>query len=182
MTFDFPGYNLKLIQRCRCLDGSDHLFTYVYKFFSPVTGYNYVIRAEYHANDVFAVKFYCKKDRSSIFRYSKIINKGDLGNIMMTCVKVVPILLKQYPIASFCLAASRSVDLEYETEENYTMSQRYKLYCYMIPKKFGFETFEHFAYDNISCYLLRNKMSLKTKEEMEAIFRNTYMYLEDLVA
>ena len=75
MEFDFPGYPVKFIQRQRCKDPSAHLFTLIYKFYSPVTKYHYVIRAEYHEEDVFAMKFYCKKDRKSDTKYAKIINR-----------------------------------------------------------------------------------------------------------
>ncbi|MGN6530349.1 MAG: hypothetical protein ACTHK0_01170, partial [Ginsengibacter sp.] len=61
-----------------------HLFSFIYKFYSPVTKYFYILHADYHEGDFFAVKFYCKKDRHSDFKYSKIINKGDVGNILMT--------------------------------------------------------------------------------------------------
>lgn len=119
MTFDFPGYELRFIQIARCADDSSHLYTYIYKFHSPVTGYHYIVRAEYHDEDVFAIKFYCKKDRKSEYKYSKIVNKGDLGNIIMSCAKVIPLLLQTHPQVSFCFAASRSVDVRNNSIEDY---------------------------------------------------------------
>ncbi len=181
MTFDYPGYELKFIQRERCKDGSAHLYTYIYKFFSPVTCYHYIVRAEYHQGNVFAIKFYCKKDRKSDFKYSKIVNKGDVGNIMMSCAKVIPILLKLNMTASFGFAASRSIDNLNKTIEYYSQTQRYRLYRYMIPLKFGHVTFEHIAYDTISCYLLYNKNAPEPRTEIEQMFKNTYGDLYDIV-
>ena len=63
-------YPLKFIQKDICKDGSDHLFTYIYKFTLTETYLHYIIRAEYHTENVFAVKFYSKKDRKS--QYSTI--------------------------------------------------------------------------------------------------------------
>jgi hypothetical protein len=180
VTFDFQGYELKFVQRSRCKDDSAHLYTYIYKFFSPVTRYYYVVRAEYHEENVFAIKFYCKKDKRSDYKYSKIINKGDLGNIIMSCAKVIPLLLRDYPQASFCFAASRSVDPKNNTIEDYRHTQRFQLYCYMIPMKFGVVTFEHHAYDDISCYLLRNRHALSSRKEMETMFQDVYVDLSEV--
>ena len=54
-------YPLKFIQKDICKDGSDHLFTYIYKFTLAETNLHYIIRAEYHTENIFAVKFYSKK-------------------------------------------------------------------------------------------------------------------------
>jgi len=128
LTFDYPGYALQFVQGDRCNDSTPHQFTYIYKFFSPITKYHYIVRAEQHSGNVLAVKFYCKKDRGSDFKYSKIINRGDLGNIIMSCAKVIPLLLQQFPHASFAFAASRSVDKSNGTIENYEQTQRFRLY------------------------------------------------------
>jgi hypothetical protein len=37
-----------------------------------------LIRAEYHTEHVFALKFYAQKDSKSDFKYSNIINRGDV--------------------------------------------------------------------------------------------------------
>ena len=180
MTFDFPGYPLIFIQEQRCKDGSAHEYTRIYKFFSPITRYHYIVRAEYHKENVFAIKFYCKKDRKSEFKYSKIVNKGDLGNIIMSCAKVIPLLLTSHPNASFSFAASRSVDIKTKTQEQRDHTQRFRLYSYMIPLKFGPGTFEHYAYDQISCYLLYNKISNSPKTAIENMFINCYRTLDAL--
>ncbi|MBO9570832.1 MAG: hypothetical protein J7497_01270 [Chitinophagaceae bacterium] len=174
MTFDFQGYPLTFIQKQRCKDGTAHLATFIYKFYSPVTKYHYIVRAEQHENNVFAIKFYCKKDRKSDFKYAKIINRGDLGNIIMSCAHVIPLLLQQFANASFAFAAARSVDFRNKLIENIECTQRYKLYAYMIPVKFGELTFEHIAYEKTSCYILRNKQSPATINEIENLFKATY--------
>lgn len=174
MTFNFPGYDLHFVQRDRCRDGSAHIVSYVFKFFSPLTRYNYIVRAEYHNTDVFTVKFYCKKDRGSDNKYSLIINKGDLGNIIMTCAKAIPLLLNQFPSASFAFAAARSYDVKSKTTEPLYRTQRYRLYCEMVPKKFGQQTFSHHTNDDISSYLLYNRQSAFSLTEIQDMFRETY--------
>jgi hypothetical protein len=180
LNFDFPGYDLRFIQKSKCRDETSHLCTYIFKFFSPVTDYHYVIRAEYHLQDVFAVKFYCKKDRKSDYKYSKIVNRGDLGNIIMSCAKVIPLLLQMHPTASFSFAASRSVDFKNNSIEDYGQTQRFRLYQYMIPLKFGTKTFIHYAYPAVSSYLLYNRSSEWSKDEIESMFRATYTDLSEI--
>ncbi len=174
MTFDFPGYELRFIQCDRCHDDSAHLASYIFKFFSPITKYFYVVKAEYHETDVFAIKFYCKKDKRNDFKYSIIINKGDIGNVIMTCAKVIPALLNKYPKASFAFAAARSYDTNSKTIEPLYRTQRYRIYCDMIPKKFGQQTFSHHTNDDISSYLLYNRQSDYDLIQMQNMFRTTY--------
>ena len=183
MNFDYEGYELKFIQKKPCKDGSDHLFSLIYKFFSPVTRYIYILHADYHRDDFFAIKFYCKKDRHSDFKYSKIINKGDIGNILMTCIKIVPILLNDYPNASFGFIASRSIDDATQKVESYINNQRFRIYSYLIFLKFGEKTFAHFTYNQISGYLLVNRLcgDIKVKEkELVEMLSGTYTNLLDI--
>lgn len=58
--------------------------------------------------------------------------------------------------------------------ENHEHTQRFRLYCYMIPLKFGELTFEHIAYDAISGYLLYNRKATTPKEAIEEMFKTTY--------
>ena len=177
MRFDYPGYHLYFIQKQKCKDDSQHLFTLKYKFFSPITKYWYILHADYHEENVFALKFYCKKDRRSEYKYSKIVNKGDIGNILMSCANAVPLLLKEYPSASFGFGAARSVDRKNNTIEPYNENQRFLAYSYIAKEKFGMVTFTHFEYPMISCYLLINNSSkdILTKEALlNKMFLSTY--------
>ena len=123
-------------------------------FYILLTKYWYILNADYHNEDVFAIKFYCKKDSKSDYKYSKIINKGDFGNILVSCAKVIPLLLETYPTASFAFCASRSVDSKNNTVEQLPLNQRFQTYRYIAEKKFGPITFTHFEYPHISCYLM----------------------------
>lgn len=183
MTFAYDGYNLKFIQKEPCKDGSAHKYTYIYKFFSPVTKLHYIIRAEYHSFDVFAIKFYCKQHRHSERKYNIITNKGDIGNIFVTCVKVIPLLLDKNRKASFGICGARTIDSK-KRVENYVNNQRYKIYRELIPTKIGRDTFEHFEYDHVSSYLLLNKSAgdiINREREIKEMFCNTYTALHDIV-
>lgn len=184
MTYNYEGYGLKFIQKRFCKDGSDHLFSLVFKFYSPVTKLWYILIADYHNGDVFAVKFYAKMHRKSDFKYSKIINKGDLGNILITCLKIIPLLMKDYPNASFGFIGSRTYDKVSKKLENYKRTQRFNIYRDLVQKKIGTKTFEHFEYEEISGYLLINRnngVSILHKEALlKTMFANTYTNLLDV--
>lgn len=184
MTFDLIGYPLKFIQKDRSKDDTAHLFTYIYKFYSPVTKYFYIVRAEYHTEDVFAVKFYCKKDRKSDYKYSKLTNKGDVGNILITCAKVIPVLLKTHPTSSYGFVGARTVDKISGKVENYYYNQRFRVYSNIVAKKFGTVTFEHIEYPEISGYLLVNRKSgsdvATTEHAIQRMFTQTYQNLPDI--
>lgn len=182
MTFDYPGYPLNFIQKTNCNDLSAHLFTLVFKFYSPVTKYYYIINADYHKEDVFAIKFYCVKDKRSPFKYNKIVNKGDIGNIFITCAKIVPLLLQEYPTSSFGFCGARSVDFKSKKVENYTNNQRFRIYKKIVSLKFGTKTFTHYEYEKISSYLLINNNSnvVLSEKRIKRMFRLTYNNLPDL--
>ena len=183
MSFESDGYELKFIQKKPCRDGSAHLFSLIYKFFSPKTKYYYILTADYHEGNFFAVKFYCKKDSHSDFKYSKIINRGDVQNILITCIKLIPILLKNYPDASFGFIASRSIDEISQKVESYINNQRFRIYSDLVPLKFGEKTFAHYTYDLSSGYLLINRKceDIKEKEkELVEMLSITYNNLLDI--
>tara|TARA_R110000868_G_C10961540_1_gene768571 strand:- start:258 stop:806 length:549 start_codon:yes stop_codon:yes gene_type:complete len=182
LTFDYPGYTLNFIQKTKCNDKSDHLFSIVYKFHSPITKYNYIINAEYHKQDIFAIKFYCVKDKRSKYKYNKIVNKGDIGNIMITCAKVIPLLINDYPAASFGFCGARTVDLKSRKAESYSNNQRFRIYKKIVSLKFGTKTFTHYEYDEISSYLLVNNLVdvILSEKKIKNMFRQTYNNLPDL--
>jgi hypothetical protein len=184
LNFDYSGYPLKFVQKKLCKDKSDHLFTLIYKFHSPFTRYIYILHADYHEENVFAIKFYAKKDRNSDYKYSMLTNKGDVGNILITCLNVIPVILKDYPEASFGFIGSRTFDKESHTVEDFQNNQRFRVYRRIVERKIGFYTFEHFVYEAISGYLLVNKLSgqdVNTSEKtIIKMFEKTYQNLPDL--
>jgi hypothetical protein len=184
LNFDYSGYSLKFVQKKPCKDHSNHLFSLIYKFYSPVTKYIYILHADYHKENVFAIKFYAKKDRNSDYKYSRLTNKGDVGNILITCLKAVPIILQDYPEASFGFIGSRTIDKESYTVEDYRNNQRFRIYKRVVEQKIGFNVFGHYVYEDISGYLLINKLTKQDTDSKEKaiikMFEETYQNLPDL--
>lgn len=159
MLIKTKGYPLDFIQThpVTLNDADSHLRSYVFKFNSPRTKLHYIVRAELHENDFFAIKFYAKKDRGSDRKYNNVIDKGDVANILVTSAKVIPYLLVEFPLASFGFFGSRTLDLKSDKIEDYTNNQRYRLYEYHIPQLIGTKTFAHFSYQKGSAYGLVNQ-------------------------
>lgn len=177
MIFNSPGYPLRFIQRQLCRDGSDHLFTLIYKFNSPITRYAYILRAEYHSEGVFALKFYAQKDSKSDYKYSHIVNKGDVFNILITCLRSVQLILKDYPDASFGFIGARTIDPISNRAEDFENTQRFRVYSQIVEATIGDQTFDHFIYESVSGYLLvnRNAGDIDNKEQLiRQMFTRTY--------
>ena len=177
------GYPIEQGQRKRIKDKSAHLFTCIYKFYSPKTKLIYIINADYHEHDVFAIKFYTKQHKHSKNKFSIITNKGDVTNILISCSKVIPILLGGYPNASFGFCASRTIDKLSKKIENFSVNQRFRIYRNFISALFGTKTFQHYEYTQISSYLLINKgnENVETAERnIVKMFSQTYVELPDI--
>jgi len=170
------GYALKFIQTHPVLDNSSHKKSYIFKFFASRIKLHYIVRVEYHDYDFFALKFYAKKDRKSEHKYSNLVNKGDVSNILITCAKVIPALLKEHPKASFGFIGSRSIDRKNKVE-GYANNQRFRLYSYHIPQLIGSQTFIHKSYEEASSYTLINRAITdisKYEEDVKNMIVNTY--------
>lgn len=96
---------------------------------------------------------------------------------------MIPELLQKYPNASFGFTGSRSVDEKSRKVEGYANNQRFRVYCGIIHDLIGSGTFSHFAYKEISGYLLinnRNEDVEKTERQLVEMFRRNYNDLPDV--
>lgn len=171
LDFNHNGYELKFIQKKSIKDDSDHLFSYIYKFYSPITKLNYVVIADLHDHDFFAIKFYPKCYKKTDKKYSLITNKGDLGNILITCINIIPTLLREKPKASFGFVGARTIDKKSNTVEQIENTQRFNIYAYLAKRKVGNVTFQHFEYPEISGYMFINRSGDHDIEYLENCIR-----------
>ena len=145
-------------------------FALVYKFYTNRTNnyqrLKYILRVEAY-EDVFAIKFYAARDRKLEDKYNRIIKAHDYRNVLrifVTCASIIPVLLSKYPNASFAINGAESFDLESDKVESKNKNQRFRIYRTMALNLFGRETFEHFQYEDISSYLLINRINCDTVE------------------
>lgn len=130
MKITHKGYPLKFIQThpVPSYDTTCHIKTYVFKFRSKKTKFHYIVRAELHELDFFAIKFYAKRHRKSDRKYQIVVNKGDVAGVVVTAAKVIPYLLRLFPKASFGFFGSRTFDTRSNRLEPLQNNQRFKLY------------------------------------------------------
>jgi hypothetical protein len=176
--FDSGGYELIFVQRDRIKKQGNHLESYIFKFFSNKSKTKYIIKADYHKQNVFAIKFYPKIYKYlDEKKYHRISNKGDVSNVLITCVKVIPKLLKIYPSASFSFIASPSIDNISDRVEDYQSNQRFRIYRQLVIQKIGSRTFDHFEFDEVSAYMLVNRSNLNIESyvsDVSTMFIDTY--------
>lgn len=185
---DFPHYDLKFIQREPCRDKSSHLWTLIYKFFCEDSKVHYIVRAEYHEENVFAIKFYCKQHRKSKYKYNKLMNVHNYSGLMKilnTCILVVIKILEQFPSANLALSSARSIDFSHRVKlvEDLPENQRYRVYTELIKKRIGNKTFTHYKFPKYSSYLLVNNKAKdisKKKDLIKKMFVETYNELPDV--
>jgi hypothetical protein len=177
------GYPFKFVQQKKVRDSSGHLSTHIFTFRSDQNGLKYVINIEEYDEELFAIKFYPKCLKRSDYRYNKIINKGDVINVLMTCVSIVPHILSKNKNASFGFVGSRTIDSRRVFVESYNENKRYRIYSELIKQVIGGRTFVHIEYEKISGYLLINKnfRSIANKErKIKGVLNKIYYFVEQL--
>lgn len=102
-------------------------------------------------------------------------------NILITCLKAIPLILQDYPTASFGFIGARSIDRISQTFEPYQKTQRYRIYTQLIVAKIGQQTFEHIAYEEVSGYLLINRKAGDINDAETLIKNIVYQTYEDLL-
>ena len=172
-------FKLSFVQKEKAFKKRDSFdYALVYKFHTTHTGQyqrlKYILRVEAY-DDVFAIKFYAARDRKLDNRYNRIIKAHNYKNalrIFYTCASIIPYLLSKYPNASFAVNGAESLDLESDKVESKNKNQRFRIYRTIALNLFGRKTFEHIQYEEISSYLLVNRIgSNNINEKAERIKR-----------
>jgi hypothetical protein len=174
LKFNSQGYDLKFIQKDRCRQSDEHLFVYIFKFNSPVTKLNYIVRAEYYDEDYCAVKFYIQQQSKSEKKYNILINNtpSDIANILITTSKCMLYVLKLHPLCSFGFIASPTYEIKFGKRvlvENVNNNQRFKVYKHAISRLFDGRKFTEYYNTFISSILLVNNKNEGLDEKRRLI-------------
>ncbi len=92
-------------------------------------------------------------------------------------------MLQQFPDASFCCIASRSLDEDRKLREAIEANQRFQIYRYLIVQLVGPERFTHVVNEDVSGYLLLNNCHQQPQmvlAEIKNWLADTYSDLADL--
>ncbi len=176
---DSQGYNVAHIQKSSPKAGDDFIFAEIFKFRTSA-GVKYIVRAELYEHNTFVVKYYAAIHKKLENKYNLLTNKHKAIKIFITCASILPILLKKYPDFSFAFNGSRMIDLASNKIESYNQNQRFRIYSFIADAMIGRETFEHYAFPEMSSYLLINKKSCSDtdlmKENIKNMFLNTFNF------
>lgn len=137
----------------------------------------YIVRVE-RFEDVFAVKFYAKRDRKLDTKYHRIIKAHGYATslrIFVTCASIIPEILKEYPNASFAVNGARSMDLKSNKIESENSTQRFRIYRAISLMLFGRQTFEHVQFAEVSSYLLVNRKGCEDIEAKTQHIKNLFL-------
>jgi hypothetical protein len=177
------GYPFKFVQKKKIRISLGHNFTHILTFYSSKNGLKYVVNIEEYEEELFAIKFYPKCLKRSEFKYNKIINKGDVINVLMTCASVIPYILRENKNASFGFVGSRTINSTNNFVESFNENKRYRIYSDLIKQVIGGQTFVHIEYEKISGYLLVNKRfsPISAKERrIKDVLNEIYTFVEQL--
>lgn len=182
--FNSKEYKIIYVQKSSPSKSDDFVLAEIYKFFSVdkdgKNDFKYIIRAELHKHNVFAVKFYAARDRKLESKYSRLTNRRDAAKVIITCASVLPLLLEKYSNASFAFNSSRTIDIHSDKIEGPLNNQRFRIYRHVTDGMVGRNTFEHYEFPEISSYLLVNRKSCsnpdKSKETIRDMFVDTYAF------
>lgn len=158
------------------------MFTSIFRFKSLASGKPYIIRAEYHEENVFAVKFYLQQHSGCEYRYGHVTNFGDARKILMTIASLLPYLLERHPGASFAFIGAQTWDKERKRVEPMANNQRFRIYRGLVDRVVGRETFELFASEKLSGHLLVNRSAGDVESRKDAIlkmFNRIYYVLDE---
>lgn len=179
-------YDIHFIQKASPRDGDAFRLSYIYKFRSNKTekyqSLKYIIRVEV-IDDIYAIKFYAARDRKLDNKYNRIIKAhsySDTLRIFVTCASIVPMILKDEPLASFIINGAQSLDLKSNKIEDKANNQRFRLYRNIAIRLFGKVLFEHYEFPEISSYLIVNKKDCPNIEEKKNRIKDTLLNIYDI--
>lgn len=86
----------------------------------------------------------------------------------MTMINLVVMLYDRDKTASFFFQGAGSVDGRSKRVEGFYKTQRYLVYRYIVELKFGNESFQHYANDVVSGYLIVNRLCGEHVEDRKA--------------
>ncbi len=153
-----------------------HSHTYVYRAFiysgrdRRRERFKYIVRGEYHAEEgkdaAIAVKFYLARHRGLSDRYSRLTDAGRPLVVLSTVLSITKDLLARCPGSSFCFMGVPRITVNRAYTEDYKKNIRYRVYEDFVVQKVGNELFSHVRIVEFSSYILLNKKSSLTKEDV----------------
>ena len=134
--------------------------TYLYRFKSERSHLTYLVRAERFPENAYCIKFYNKNHQHSDDKYSLLTNTYEVRTILYTIYHILLDVLHRDPKASFFfIGASDGHD------EIGQATRRFNVYRVFTASVVSETVFEHYRFNEMSLYILVNKMSVLDRED-----------------
>lgn len=152
-------YDYKLHHRFHENDGT-LIRTDLFRF---VTAYNrvYFAEVEVYEDNLYAIKFYCRKHRHLKNRYNLMLNDHDAFNILRTILCIAKDIEEKDDFASFCFFGAP------KEGEGFCNTQRYRIYEKIAYRDFSPDKYNHVKDDSNSIFFILNNEN--TNIDMQTI-------------
>jgi len=152
-------YDYVKIQRIKGSTNEPFLFEHKFAFRAK-NNHRYIVNVEEYEYQIFVVKFHLKEHANSVNKYKIVSNFGDTSRIINTCLHIMIDMYKEYPKASFGFIG---------------VDKRYPIYKRIMENVFSPNKFVHINEDPYNAYLLFNKNSETTQNNVSEMFERVYV-------
>lgn len=127
--------------------------------------HTYIVEVEEYSGNLFVVKFYLKSHRLSPDKFSLLTGNKDMPGIIRTCINIMLYFYQRCPDASFAFMGQPG------EHESTALTQRFRIYRSVMYNFFSPVKFIHYSLELVSAYLLLNRSSALTLEQIEVQFK-----------
>ena len=137
----------------------------LYSFRSSQTNQTYWVIVDKCENDIFVVKFHLKAHRHSENKYCILTNLHEARSVVYTCLMIIKDEIgAKHPSASIGFVGA---SLEGESERN---NKRFRFYSKFVQTHIDLYTYEHFANEEKSAYILIPRKALDINPTLPDIY------------
>lgn len=162
-------FHFRYINSHKRVEGGQQIVTYNYSFRGK-TNKRYIVLAELHPHNIYAVKFYLQEHKSCAKKYQRLTSIGEGSRIITTLANIIKVLYAKDDTSSFAFYGMHS---EGEPKGE---TKRYRLYARILENLVSSVFFQHEKSAKNSAYLLLNRKynDPDLLKKVEAMFKELY--------
>ncbi len=151
------------------------LYIDLWRFKSLKKGKIYLVEVEVYEKHIYGIKFYLKSQSHKKTRYNFKTNDFEPRTIVLSCIHIMKHYFETDSKSSFAFIGSNNIG------ESTKCTKRFRFYRTMMNTYFGRQTFEHWADENNSAYLMLRKTEINEQriniKEVSDFFLHIYMLI-----
>lgn len=154
--------------------------TTIFRFTTPIA--RYTVELERYHYDIFIIKFYRTKDSKNKNKFNIITNEHNCARIILTCIRILLSVLKDYPAANFGFVGANTINSESGYVESKRNTKRFRVYKTAMENLVGEQSFHHSMDEIHSTYLMvnnKNESPMDILEKAKKMFEKLYPVLEN---